>query len=197
MNKGPVIQHPLKPVIDRSAVVLILGSMPGAASLAAREYYAHPQNQFWEIMEQITGVDRRTDYEDRLLALKQRGIALWDVIASCERSGSLDSAIRASSVTLNPIASLLRDHPAIRTICFNGRAAEQYFRRHILERHPEVGERIKLVSLPSTSPAHAGISRSAKCATWLEALRRSGIRPAKGTKSRLLRANMNETDYKR
>ena len=156
------------PVAAARATRLILGSMPGAASLAANQYYAHPQNAFWRIMGQLLGIAVDTAYPARVLALQRAGIALWDVLATCERRGSLDSAIRRDSEVANDIAALLAAHPGIRQIFFNGAAAEATFRRH----HAALVQRVdlKFVRLPSTSPAHAALRVEQKCVLWRAAL---------------------------
>jgi hypoxanthine-DNA glycosylase len=149
--------------------VLILGSMPSEASLAAHEYYAFCHNQFWRIAGEIAGVAPDAPYLRRKAALKRCRIALWDVVESCVRSGSLDSAIREDSIRVNDFAAFLAAHPAIRRICFNGRKAESVWRRLVapsLPATPEVG----YVLLPSTSPAHAAMSYRAKLRTWRSAI---------------------------
>jgi hypoxanthine-DNA glycosylase len=152
---------------------LILGSMPGQVSLAAGEYYAHPRNAFWPIMTALLGFAPDSPYAERTAALKSAGIALWDVLASCERPGSLDSAIDRESSAINDFVGFFRSHPEIRHVFFNGGAAEFIFRKHV----PGAANlfALTLARLPSTSPAHAGLSRGAKLDQWrpvLEALHR-------------------------
>jgi hypoxanthine-DNA glycosylase len=170
------------PVAARSARVLILGSMPGAASLAAQRYYAHPRNQFWAIVGSVTGAPPELPYARRLAALRGSGIALWDVIASCRRRGSLDAAIDAASLVVNDFAGFFAQHPGIGSVLFNGATAATLFRRLVL---PTLGTRgLELVRLPSTSPAHAGMSHDRKLAAWrgalLHALARGAEEPARG-----------------
>ena len=117
-----------RPISSKNARVLILGSMPGVRSLAAGQYYAHPRNNFWKIMEEVTGLKVGAEYDERLEFLKRRGIALWDVLHSCHRKGSLDAAIRRRSVKVNDFHSFFRRHPRIHTVLFNGAAAEGYYR---------------------------------------------------------------------
>jgi hypoxanthine-DNA glycosylase len=153
----------LAPVIDLRARVLILGSFPSAASLAAQQYYAHPQNQFWRVLGAVIGQPLpEMDYAARIAAVQSAGIAIWDVFASCERAGSLDSAIREA--VPNPLAELKKSAPALRRICFNGRMAAK-----------RIGEVEALgyeaVVLPSTSPAHAGMTFAEKLARWRDGLR--------------------------
>lgn len=158
--------HSFAPVADRSSRLLILGSMPGKASLLAREYYAHPRNAFWRIMGELFGVDPGAPYRERLVALGAAGIALWDVLGSCVREGSLDSDIDDASIVVNPFPEFLRAHPAIRTLCFNGAKAEASFRRHALPGLARGGAQLAFHRLPSTSPANASIAYPEKLAAW-------------------------------
>jgi len=155
------------PVETPGARVLILGSMPGRFSLERQQYYAHPRNSFWFIMGALFSFPVTTPYEDRLEILRGNGVALWDVIGSCSRSGSLDSDIDDSSLQLNDIAAFVADHLHIKAVFFNGSKAEQAYLRYIA---PMLGKRggEKLICrrLPSTSPAHAGMSREQKLAEW-------------------------------
>ena len=151
------------PIADPDARVLILGSMPGEASLRRGQYYAHPRNQFWEIMGELFGAGRDLPYPARLQRLRTRRIALWDVVHQCLREGSLDSAIEPDTVEVNDVDALLADCPGIETIFFNGRKAEDLFLKRVKPGLIEVPE---LVRLPSTSPAHASLSRRGKVACW-------------------------------
>jgi TDG/mug DNA glycosylase family protein len=152
----------LAPVIDRRARVLILGSFPSTASLAAGQYYAHPQNQFWRVLSAVLGQELAAlPYAARLRAVKAAGIGIWDIYAACERDGSLDSAIREAEA--NDIAGLRKSAPALRRICFNGRTAARRLREM-----EALG--YEAVVLPSTSPAHAGMSFAEKLARWRTAL---------------------------
>jgi double-stranded uracil-DNA glycosylase len=163
------IVHGFPPIAGRKARVLVLGSMPSVASLAAGQYYAHRRNQFWRIAADICGFASDASYARRRAALMRSGIALWDVVASCAREGSLDSAIESDSIRVNDFAAFLAAHPAIRRVCFNGRKAESAWRRHVLPALP-AARRLEYRLLPSTSPAHAGMSYRAKLKIW-----RSGI----------------------
>ncbi len=143
--------------------MLILGSFPSTASLAAQQYYAHPQNQFWRILGEVIGQPlKEMDYPARLVAVQAAGIAIWDIYASCERAGSLDTAIR--DVVPNDLGALKNSALAIRRICFNGRTAGRRIREV-----EALG--FEVVILPSTSPAHAGMSFQQKLARWREGLR--------------------------
>jgi hypoxanthine-DNA glycosylase len=150
----------LPPIARADAVLFILGSLPGDASLAAQRYYAHPTNQFWRLLGTAIGEDLDTlDYEQRLARLAERRIGLWDVIASASRSGSLDQAIRAAEH--NRIEHLLRDFSDLRAIAFNGSTAAAVGRRLIGEPPPNVA----LVDLPSSSAANTRAFAD-KAAAW-------------------------------
>lgn len=156
------------PIEGESARVLILGSIPGVASLSAGQYYAHPQNAFWKIMGSVLNIVPAANYETRVEALKRANIALWDVLESCIRPGSLDAAIDLNSAKTNDIAGMLQRQPELHTICFNGSAAEKIFRQRI---QPSLGNvAVKYMRLPSTSPAHASMSFETKLAAWKTAL---------------------------
>lgn len=155
------------PVSAPDARVLVLGSMPGEASLAAGEYYAHPRNLFWPIMGVLAGAHPALPYERRIDVLRASGIALWDVMASCVRPGSLDASIRPASVVANDFAAFLATHPSIAAIFFNGATAETAFRRHAL---PTLAAAPPMQRLPSTSPAHAALGFEAKLEAWRAAL---------------------------
>ncbi len=153
------------PPISRSdARILILGSLPGDRSIAEQQYYAHPQNAFWKIMAELYGIDG--DYETRCALLCEHGIALWDVLRSSVRPGSMDAAIRLDSAQVNDFDTFFVDHPDIRTIGFNGRKAQQMFARFVFSATPATDQ----VLLPSTSPAYASMSFSAKLNAWRSAL---------------------------
>lgn len=151
-------------VVGPGATRLVLGSMPGVASLAAHRYYAHPRNAFWRIAGDLLGLAPDLPYAQKLIGLQAAGIALWDVIASCERAGSLDADIVGQSVQVNDFSTFFAVHRGIRQVFFNGGAAEAAFRRHVL---PGLsGHDLRLIRLPSTSPAHAGMSYADKLAAW-------------------------------
>ena len=153
------------PISDPASRLLILGSMPGKVSLRAKQYYAHPQNAFWRIIAALFNLDAAAPYELRVEALRDRGIALWDVMKSCTRASSLDSDVVEASIVPNAFPSFLRAHPRIATICFNGAKAEESFQKYAL---PKLGARcdIAYYRLPSTSPAHASLSFAKKLAAW-------------------------------
>jgi TDG/mug DNA glycosylase family protein len=142
------LKRAFDPVVDPNTRLLILGSLPGDASLKAGQYYGHPQNGFWRLVGGVIGVDLvALPYPDRLEALKAAGVGLWDVIASAERPGSLDGAIRnAEAADLNRLIDSL---PALRAIGFNGGTATRLGRRSLT---PRPG--LRLINLPSSSPAY-------------------------------------------
>jgi len=143
------------PLIDEGCTRLVLGSMPGQASLDARQYYAHPRNGFWPVVYAVLsggGEEPSPSYEERQRFLLGRGVALWDVLRACEREGSLDTAIRKPEA--NDFGALFSRYPAIATVCFNGGKAYELFMRHAAPLLPE-GLALRYVKLPSTSPAHA------------------------------------------
>lgn len=154
----------LPPIAASDARILILGSMPGRASLAARQYYAHPRNAFWPIMGRLLGFDVAQDYMTRVKALSSAGVAVWDVLDFCHRPGSLDSAIDEKSLVVNDLAGFLAAHRAIRRVFFNGGAAARLFDRH-LGAILNLGG-LQLTRLPSTSPAHAALTFAQKLAAW-------------------------------
>jgi len=154
------------PVARRDARLLILGSMPGTASLAVGRYYAHPRNAFWPIVGSVCGFDANAPYAKRLAALQARGIALWDVLRSCERDGSLDGDIAAASVQTNDFAGFLAAHRRIAAVLCNGGTAFALFGKRV---RPTLGlpfREMPCVQLPSTSPAHAGRTLAQKLAAW-------------------------------
>jgi hypoxanthine-DNA glycosylase len=152
------------PIARRDARLLILGSMPGAASLAAGQYYAHPRNAFWSILGSLLDFAPAAPYPRRVQALKAARIAVWDVLHDCTRRGSLDSAIERDSEIANDFATFFRRHPQITHVFFNGARAEQAFRRHALPGLDTT--RLRFIRLPSTSPAHAARTFAQKRAAW-------------------------------
>ena len=153
------IKHGLPPIAASDARLFILGSLPGDASLAARRYYAHPTNQFWRLLGGAIGEDLQPlPYDDRLRRLRAWRIGLWDVIASAERLGSLDQAIRSPGH--NPLLGLLDEFPELRAIAFNGGTAAAMGRRLLGE-----SSRLRLIDLPSSSAANTR-PFAEKAAAW-------------------------------
>ena len=166
------------PIDGESPRILILGSIPGIQSLTARQYYAHPRNSFWRIMAAIVGFPVTATYEERIDALKIAGIALWDVLHSCIREGSLDADILPESVTANDVQHFLARHSSIEVVCFNGAAAEKCYKLHVLPKLKN--SPVSYVRLPSTSPAHASLTFDQKVAAWCDAIR---VHPALHSRS--------------
>lgn len=152
-----VLIQSFPPIAGAGCRVLVLGSVPGVASLNAGQYYAHPRNTFWPIIRALFP-DVNGEYPARCQMLLHHGVALWDVLASCERPGSLDQNIRAAIP--NDIPSLLEQCPRLHAVCLNGGAALRYYRKHFsllpLSIHP----------LPSTSPAAARLRLEEKLEAW-------------------------------
>ncbi|WP_374500931.1 DNA-deoxyinosine glycosylase [Pseudoxanthomonas sp.] len=156
----------LPPVVASDCRVLILGSMPGAASLQAARYYAHPRNRFWPLMAALADVPAEATYGERLVALQRAGIGLWDVIGECRRSGSLDSAIVRGSERANALVPLIVSLGQLRVIAFNGATAASLFRRHVEPHLPELCQPVQRIALPSSSPAHAAMGLEALREAW-------------------------------
>ena len=155
------------PQIAQACRVLILGTAPSVRSLAMQQSYAHAQNLFWPLMGEMFDAGPELDYAERIRRLHRRGIGIWDVLASCERSGSLDSAIVRASEVPNDIARLLADQPSIAAIALNGGHAQRAFRRLIVPMIDETRRAsLVLLDMPSTSPANASISRKTKSTLW-------------------------------
>ncbi len=154
------------PVVGSRPRVLILGSMPGVASLASQQYYALSRNAFWPIMEKLFGAGFDLAYQDRLDTLMANGIALWDVLDSCVRPGSLDASIDTRSAAANDFNRLFADCPTISQVFFNGKKAAEMFRRRVLPILEPRAAKSCFATLPSTSPAHAALSFDAKLAAW-------------------------------
>lgn len=153
------------PVVTPESRILVLGTMPGAMSLARQEYYGFPHNAFWRIMAALTGAPQVPEaYKERLEMLRTAGIALWDVCRSCRREGSLDSNILDE--VPNDITALLASHSSIRVVAFNGGSAHRLFKKHI--GLAAIGEGREVLVMPSTSPANASYSFDRKLAAWSE-----------------------------
>jgi hypoxanthine-DNA glycosylase len=160
----------LPPLISSRTRLLILGSFPSVASLAAQQYYGHPQNQFWKILQAIWPLGPigmgAASYQIRSKWLLSKELGLWDVYAACERKGSLDSAIRQPVV--NDFAALKRLCPELQAIAHNGGESFKYSRHTMLTGLP-------VYKLPSTSPANASWSFERKLAVWREIFEKQGL----------------------
>lgn len=150
----------LPPIINQDTLVLILGSFPGEKSLAAKQYYAHPRNQFWSLLSAVLAEDLVSlPYPGRLARLQAHRIGLWDVIAACERQGSLDTAIRNAKA--NDFAALKKRCPPLTRVCFNGKTSGKLA--------PEFSSAgFETLVLPSSSPANAQFSFAQKLVLWQE-----------------------------
>lgn len=153
------------PISDASARVLVLGTMPSAASLRAQQYYAHPQNLFWRLLCGALGCELPCDYRARTERARAAGIAIWDVLHACTRPGSLDADIDPTSAEPNDFGDFFARHPRIRRVFFNGATAEALYRRRVL---PALSSELALayLRLPSSSPANASISLADKRRAW-------------------------------
>jgi len=157
------------PIVKPDAGILILGSMPGQRSLSANQYYAHPQNAFWHIIGRLLQFDPKLlNYTEKTNTLKSANIALWDVLHSCQRKGSLDTNIEPQSQIVNDFQTFFRNYNRIRYVFFNGGKAEACFRRYVMRDIPL--DSLLLTRLPSTSPANARLSFEQKCDRWLQML---------------------------
>ena len=150
--------HPIPPVFDSQSRVLILGSFPSVRSREVMFYYGHPQNRFWKVLSSILGEELPSTTEDKKQLLLKNGIALWDVISSCEIVGSSDSSV--TNVTANDISEILRTAD-IGKVYVNGKCAEKYYNKYIYHQSG-----IDCITLPSTSPANAAYSLEKLCEKW-------------------------------
>lgn len=154
------LKRAFAPLVDERTRVLVLGSLPGDASLNAAQYYAHPQNGFWRLISVAIGRDLHAmAYSDRVEALMAAGVGLWDVIASAQRAGSLDAAIRSPEAA--DLRGLIAGLPNLKAVAFNGATAARGGRK-ILAR----AEGLTLIDLPSSSPAHASRTLAEKAERW-------------------------------
>jgi hypoxanthine-DNA glycosylase len=158
MPSTPTLLTGLAPVVSASTRILVLGSFPGAASLAAQQYYAHPRNQLWPILSALTGENLAgLAYAERLPRLLAHGFGLWDVLGACAREGSLDAAIRAPAA--NDFARLRELCPLLQTVGLNGQTAGKFAPQFAAAGY-------RALVLPSTSPAHASMHADQKLAAW-------------------------------
>lgn len=149
------------PLVSDQSRVLILGSMPGDRSIAENQYYGHPRNRFWPLIAALCGCKLPKSYSEKTDLLLNGGFALWDVVESANRKGSMDVDIKDE--TPNAIHELLETHPKIHTVAFNGKTAEQLYRKY----HKEL-KHINYISLPSTSPANASYGFERLMEFWQE-----------------------------
>jgi double-stranded uracil-DNA glycosylase len=164
--------HGFPPIATPAARILVLGTMPGTASLAAGQYYAHPRNAFWRIAGEVLGFDPGLPYEARTAALGAGGIAVWDVLQLCTRESSLDSDIDPRSLIPNDFDTFFAAHRDVRRVCFNGAKAMALYVKHVQPGLDGWAAEVEHVRLPSTSPANAGVPYAEKLRTWTAALGR-------------------------
>lgn len=159
------------PSVDKNTEIMIIGSMPGEASLNAGQYYAYKYNLFWPMMTAFFSSAKNSpeSYPQKLQMLLNNKIGLWDTLASCERKGSADGSIKTEKPNNFPM--MLTKYPKIKTLLFNGQAAHKYFLKHFGQI-----EGINYLLLPSTSPAAAAISKKQKAALWKAALNLNNIK---------------------
>ena len=153
-----MISHPIPPVFDRHSMILILGSFPSVKSREALFFYGHPQNRFWKVTSAVFGVSTPCTVEEKRAFLLSHGIAVWDVIASCDIEGSSDSSIK--NVVPNNLSVIL-DVADIHTIFVNGKTAERFYNKYIKD-----SIKREAVCLPSTSPANAAWSLERLVKAW-------------------------------
>ena len=154
------------PILGPAPRVLVLGSMPSAASLRERQYYGHPRNTFWPVMARLLDWPDDLPYAERCAALTEQSIALWDVIGRCARDGSADAAIKADTIVVNPIAQLIANQPSLSAVLLNGGTAAREFNRHVRPRLKTIGRDLPHYRLPSTSPAMARLTLAGKTEAW-------------------------------
>jgi len=154
------------PIAEETATVLNLGSMPGEESLRKSEYYGNPRNSFWKIMASLFAFDSLAKYEERARILLENKIALWDVMRSCERKGSLDAGINNETIIENDFASFFHIYPNIMNVFFNGAKAKKEYLNRVLPKLSETTRKINYYRLPSTSPAMTRLSLNAKILAW-------------------------------
>lgn len=154
------------PIESGDTKILILGSMPSQASLDSGQYYAHPRNSFWYIIESLFARESDLPYQLRKELLIKNRIALWDVVQSCQRPGSLDAAIKQDSIVINRFGEFYDHHPRIKMIFFNGSKAETEYKKQVLPVLPENYAQLASHRLPSTSPAMATLRQQEKLKQW-------------------------------
>lgn len=153
------------PIANQNSTTLVLGSMPGEESLCKQQYYAHPRNAFWYIMGELFNFDLKINYKAKTKCLLNNNVAVWDVLKSCDRVGSLDSSIKNNSIIVNDFHVFFREHYKINKVYFNGAKAEQEYKKRVLPTL-NIIQSIEYVRLPSTSPAMAKSTKEEKLIEW-------------------------------
>ena len=157
------------PQMTENCRILVLGSMPGKISLAQNQYYAHPRNNFWPIMARIFNFSDKLTYSEKLDTLNQAGVGLWDVIATCYREGSLDTAIQTKDLVVNDFKTCFERFPKVERVLLNGQKAGQLFKQKVAVPLMLTDRKIDWLVLPSTSPAHASVKFEEKLFKWQQA----------------------------
>jgi len=160
------LAHGFAPLARLDARTLILGSLPSQLSIQTGEYFANPRNAFWRIMGELVDAGPARPYAQRVERMLAARLAVWDVLESAVRPGSLDAAIEAQSASPNDFACFLREHPHIRRVCFNGQKAAAMFERLVMKDLDNWASTCTFVTLPSTSPAHAAMKFEEKLRIW-------------------------------
>ena len=165
MTSGSDIEG-FAPIVSGNASVLILGTMPSEASLLRQQYYGHSRNAFWPIMSALYGFNSELCYQRRKERLMENGVAVWDVLQSCNRLGSLDANIKQSTMVTNDFAGFFSEYSLIKRVFFNGKIAEKLYQKRIF---PALNQRFSYLEyrcLPSTSPAYAALKFEQKIDAW-------------------------------
>jgi double-stranded uracil-DNA glycosylase len=160
------LKNGFPPIARKDAKVLILGSMPGEESLRKNEYYGNPRNSFWRIMAALLNFNPVLNYDEKIEILKKNRIALWDVMKTCERPGSLDTNIECSTIIENDFTDFFCRFPNIKNVYFNGTKAEHEYRKRVLPALSIIAHGLKYERLSSTSPAMARLSHNNKLREW-------------------------------
>ncbi len=161
------------PIAAPDARVLILGSLPSRLSLQKQEYYGNPRNAFWSVMGELLGAGPELPYATRTETLRRCGVAVWDVLRSAARSGSMDATIESERAKANDFQTFYKEHPDLELVCFNGRKAAELYERLVARRGIGTILAIEMKTMPSTSPAHASMTYAEKLRHW-SAIRRAG-----------------------
>ena len=161
------------PIAAPNATVLILGSLPSQESLRKQEYYGNLQNAFWHVMGELIDAGPEIPYPKRADKLRRSGIAVWDVLQSSVRPGSMDAAIDLTTATPNDFQAFFEAHPMLELLCFNGKKAAELYRRLVAPQRFSIIDNIEFRTLPSTSPAYASMKLDEKVRLW-SAIQRPG-----------------------
>ncbi len=154
------------PILGAEAHTLILGTLPSQQSLMKQQYYGHPRNAFWPIMGELFAAGPKIPYVERTQLLSRHGVAVWDVLKSGHRPGSMDAAIDVESAIPNDFGNLYTSHPELTLVCFNGQAAGRLFRDLVADEVQHSLGAVRFVTLPSTSPAYAAMNFADKLDRW-------------------------------